>query len=62
MKKRDVAKAVALRYDQAKNKAAKGFEETSVISSDKSITSVLIIPTNEERIIADEAFHAVKKL
>jgi acetate kinase len=47
--------------DENLNKAAKGFDEISKISSDKSKITVLIVPTDEERMMAREALSAINR-
>jgi len=65
----DVVRALALqglagmgiKLDGDRNRTAKGFDETCLISTDDSKVAVLIVPTDEERMMAREALRAVSR-
>ena len=46
---------LGIRIDEAKNLAARGFEEVCRVSTDDSQVTVLVVPTDEERMIAAES-------
>jgi acetate kinase len=47
--------------DRERNRDARGFEEASRISSDDSNVAVLVVPADEERMMAREALRAVTR-
>jgi acetate kinase len=49
------------RLDVERNRHAKGFEEISRVSTDASTVSVLVVPTDEERMMAREALRALAR-
>jgi acetate kinase len=65
----DVVRALALqgldvmgiRLDEERNRAARGFDEICRISKDDSPVTVLIVPTDEERMMAREALRALSR-
>jgi acetate kinase len=65
----DVVRALALqglscmgiRLDDERNRTARGFDETCRISTDDSPVAVLIVPTDEERMMAREALRALSR-
>ncbi len=52
---------MGLKLDEQRNREARGFEETSHISSDDSEVAVLVVPTDEERMMAREALRALSR-
>jgi acetate kinase len=53
--------AMGIHLDEERNRRAKGFEETCRISTDDSPIAVLVIPTDEERMIARESLGALSR-
>lgn len=52
---------MGIRYDEEKNRAARGSREVCRISSDDSKVIVLVVPTDEERMMAREALSALSR-
>lgn len=52
---------MGIHLDLQRNRDAKGFEETSRISTDDSKITVLVVPTDEERMMAREALRALSR-
>lgn len=52
---------MGIRLDEERNRAARGFEEVCRISADDSPVTVLVIPADEERMMAREALRAVSR-
>ncbi len=52
---------MGIKLDPQRNRDARGFEETSRISTDDSNVTVLVVPTDEERMMAREALQAVSR-
>ncbi len=52
---------MGIRIDEAKNREARGFEEIWDISADGSAVRVLVVPTDEERMIARETLRAIER-
>lgn len=50
---------MGIRIDEKKNREARGFEEICDISADDSAVRVLIVPTDEERMIARETLRTL---
>jgi acetate kinase len=50
---------LGIRLDDQRNRNARGFDEICWISADDSPVAVLVVPTNEERMMAGEALRAV---
>ena len=48
-------------FDQKKNQEARGFDEVCRISTDDSKATVLVVPTDEERMMAREALRALSR-
>jgi acetate kinase len=65
----DVVRALALqglggmgiRLDDERNRTARGFDEICRISTDDSPVAVLVVPTDEERMMAREALRALSR-
>jgi acetate kinase len=65
----DVVRALALqglsgmgiRLDDERNRSARGFDETCRISTDDSPVAVLVVPADEERMMAREALRALSR-
>jgi len=65
----DVVRALALqglsgmgiRLDDERNRSARGFDEICRISTDESPVAVLVVPTDEERMMAREALRALSR-
>ncbi|MCU0254150.1 MAG: acetate/propionate family kinase, partial [Acidobacteria bacterium] len=53
--------AMGIRLDDERNRAARGFDEVCRISTDDSPVAVLVIPADEERMMAREALRAVSR-
>jgi acetate kinase len=47
--------------DAQRNRDARGFDEVCRVSSDDSRVAVLVVPTDEERMMAREALHALSR-
>jgi acetate kinase len=47
--------------DEQRNRNARGFDEVCRISTDDSKITVLVVPTDEERMMAREALHALSR-
>ena len=47
--------------DQKRNREARGFDEVCLISTDDSKVTVLVVPTDEERMMAREALRALSR-
>jgi acetate kinase len=45
--------------DAQRNRDARGFDEVCLISTDDSRVAVLVVPTDEERMMAREALHVI---
>ena len=52
---------MGLIVDAQRNREARGFDEVCPISSDDSKIAVLVVPTDEERMMAREALHALSR-
>jgi len=52
---------MGLTIDRQRNRDARGFDEISRISSDDSKVTVLVVPTDEERMMARESLHALSR-
>jgi acetate kinase len=52
---------MGLRLDEERNRNARGFDEVCRISTDDSKVTVLVVPTDEERMMAREALRAVSR-
>jgi len=52
---------MGITLDDQRNRDAKGFDEVSRISTDSSKITVLVVPTDEERMMAREALHALSR-
>jgi acetate kinase len=52
---------MGLVLDPQRNRAARGFDEVCQVSTDDSRVAVLVVPTDEERMIAREALRAVSR-
>lgn len=50
---------MGIALDEQRNREARGFEEVCLISTDNSKASVLVVPTDEERMMACEALRAI---
>jgi acetate kinase len=50
---------MGLRLDDQRNRDARGFDEVCRISADESKVAVLVVPTDEERMMAREALRAL---
>ncbi|MEW6250297.1 MAG: acetate/propionate family kinase [Planctomycetota bacterium] len=52
---------MGIRLDAERNRAARGFDEVCRISTDDSRVTVLVVPTDEERMIARETLRALSR-
>jgi acetate kinase len=52
---------MGIRLDEQRNRDAQGFKEICPISTDDSAVTVLVVPTNEERMIARETLRALSR-
>ena len=52
---------MGIQLDEDRNRDARGFEEISAITGDDSPVTVLVVPTDEERMIARESLRAVDR-
>jgi acetate kinase len=52
---------MGITLDEERNRAARGFDEVCRISTDDSNITVLIVPTDEERMMAREALRALSR-
>ncbi|MCX6876488.1 MAG: acetate/propionate family kinase [Verrucomicrobia bacterium] len=52
---------MGLRLDDPRNREARGFDEVCRISADDSKVTVLVVPADEERMIAREALRAISR-
>jgi acetate kinase len=52
---------MGLRLDEERNRTGRGFDEVCRISTDDSKIMVLVVPTDEERMMAREALRAVSR-
>jgi acetate kinase len=52
---------MGIQLDEARNRDARGFEEISAITRDDSTVTALVVPTDEERMIARESLRAVDR-
>lgn len=52
---------MGIHLDEARNREARGFDEISVLSAEASPVTVLVVPTDEERMIARESLGAVDR-
>jgi len=52
---------MGIHLDDARNREARGFEEISVITCEDSPVTALVVPTDEERMIARESLRAVSR-
>ncbi len=52
---------MGIRLDAQRNRDARGFEEVSRISTDDSPVTVLVVPTDEERMMAREALRTLSR-
>jgi len=50
---------MGIKLDDERNRAARGFEEVCRVTSDDSKITVLVVPTDEERMMAREALRAI---
>jgi acetate kinase len=53
--------SMGIHLDDSRNRAAKGFSEVCRISTDDSPVTVLIVPTDEERMIARESLRSISR-
>lgn len=53
---------MGIRIDEMRNRDARGFEEVCCISPDDSNVVVLVVPTDEERMMACEALRSLSRL
>jgi acetate kinase len=52
---------MGIRLDEERNRKARGFDEVCRISTDDSRVTVLVVPTDEERMMAREALRALSR-
>ncbi|MEW6364290.1 MAG: acetate/propionate family kinase [Acidobacteriota bacterium] len=52
---------MGIRIDEQKNRDARGFERVCDISAEDSVTHILVVPTDEERMIARETLRALER-
>jgi acetate kinase len=52
---------MGIRLDEQRNREARGFDEVCRISADDSKVAVLVVPTDEERMMAREALRALSR-
>jgi acetate kinase len=52
---------MGITLDEQRNRNARGFDEVCRISTDDSKITVLVVPTDEERMMAREALHALSR-
>jgi len=52
---------MGIKLDDERNRTARGFDEVCAITSDESKIIVLVVPTDEERMIAREAVRAISR-
>jgi acetate kinase len=52
---------MGIALDAQRNRDARGFDEVCLISADDSKVSVLVVPTDEERMMAREALRAISR-
>jgi acetate kinase len=52
---------MGLELDEGRNREARGFDEVCRISTDESKIEVLVVPTDEERMMAREALRALSR-
>ena len=52
---------MGIRFDETRNREVRGFEESGTITSDNSPVTALVVPTDEERMIARETIDAVRR-
>lgn len=52
---------MGIRLDDQRNRDARGFDEVCRISTDDSRVTVLVVPTDEERMMAREALHTISR-
>ncbi len=52
---------MGIALDEERNRAARGFDEVCRISADNSKIAVLVVPTDEERMMAREALRALSR-
>ena len=52
---------MGIRLDEERNRTARGFDEICRISTDDSPVAVLIVPTDEERMMARDALRAISR-
>jgi acetate kinase len=52
---------MGIQLDERRNREARGFDETCRISNDDSRVTVLVVPTDEERMIARETLRALSR-
>jgi acetate kinase len=52
---------MGIRLDERRNREARGFDEVCRISADDSKVTVLVVPTDEERMMAREALRALSR-
>ena len=52
---------MGITVDAARNRDARGFDEVCRISTDDSKATVLVVPTDEERMMAREALRALSR-
>src|SRR5262249_43967952 len=52
---------MGIRLDHSRNRDARGFDEVCRISTDEAKVVVLVVPTDEERMMAREALRALRR-
>src|SRR5208283_4679422 len=52
---------MGIQLDEQRNRNARGFDETCRVSTDDSKVAVLVVPTDEERMMAREALRALSR-
>src|SRR6185369_10281748 len=52
---------MGIRLDDERNRTARGFDEVCRISTDDSKVAVLVVPADEERMMAREALRAISR-
>ena len=52
---------MGIKFDAKRNREAKGFDEVCRITTDDSKVAVLVVPTDEERMMAREAMRAISR-
>jgi acetate kinase len=54
-------RCMGIQLDEERNRDARGFQEVCRISTDASAVTVLVVPTDEERMIARETLRALRR-